>query len=179
MVAGTDYGSGASTPVPMNDDDETSIPMARIASTASSSVDSSQLLAPTSTSTGLESALEQLDMAASLADLQPQSIAGPSRQRSVSLSGLADRAMATASFANTASASRVDWHKRYLLPGNGGHPVQWQGCGSYFCQPRHPPGDNRINCSADLKDCKECGVLVCEVSYHPNAHVRLSYDHAC
>jgi len=162
MATGTDYGSGASTPVPMNDDDETSIPMARIVSTASSSADSSQLLAPTSTPTGLESALEQLDMAASFADMQARSIAGPSRQRSVSLSGLADRATATSNFANTASAARIEWHKRYLLPGNGGHPVQWQGCGAYFCQTRHPAGDTRQQCSATLQDCKECHVLVCE-----------------
>jgi hypothetical protein len=168
-IAGTDYGSGASTPVPRFDDEETAIPMARIASTASSSAESSQLLAPTSTPTGLESALEQLDMANSLVDLQPRSAAGSSRQRSVSLSGLSDRAQATSSFSNAASVAKVDWHKRYLLPGNGGHPVQWQGCGAFFCQQRHPTGDGRVQCSARLQECKECNVLVCEVSPLPTS----------
>jgi hypothetical protein len=165
-AAGINFSSGASTPVPFHEEEEGSLAMARITSTASSSADSSQLLAPTSTPTGLESlqfALHGFDMVSSVTELQPRSVPGPSRQRSVSLSGLTDRGSATSNFANTAAA-RADWQKRYLLPGNGNHPVQWQGCGAYFCQIVRPVGDNRLRCSAQLKDCTDCGVLVCEVS---------------
>ncbi|KAF1931411.1 uncharacterized protein M421DRAFT_418045 [Didymella exigua CBS 183.55] len=42
------------------------------------------------------------------------------------------------------------------------HPVQWEGCGAYFCQYPRPVGDNRPQCPALLKECSECAVLVCD-----------------
>jgi hypothetical protein len=50
------------------------------------------------------------------------------------------------------------------LPCNPRHPVQWEGCGAYFCQYPRPVGDNRPQCPAMLKECSECAVLVCDVS---------------
>jgi hypothetical protein len=51
------------------------------------------------------------------------------------------------------------------LPCNPRHPVQWEGCGAYFCQYPRPVGDNRPQCLAVIKECSECTVLVCDVSY--------------
>jgi hypothetical protein len=51
------------------------------------------------------------------------------------------------------------------LPCNPRHPVQWEGCGAYFCQYPRPVGDNRPQCPAVIKECSECTVLVCDVSY--------------
>ncbi|KAH8730794.1 hypothetical protein GQ44DRAFT_767965 [Phaeosphaeriaceae sp. PMI808] len=48
------------------------------------------------------------------------------------------------------------------LPCNPRHPVQWEGCGAYFCQYPRPVGDNRPQCPAQLKECSECAVLVCD-----------------
>lgn len=53
------------------------------------------------------------------------------------------------------------------LPCNPRHPVQWEGCGAYFCQYPRPVGDNRPQCPALLKECSECAVLVCDVSPPP------------
>jgi hypothetical protein len=49
------------------------------------------------------------------------------------------------------------------LPCNPRHPVQWEGCGAYFCQYPRPVGDNRPQCPGILKECSECAVLVCDV----------------
>lgn len=51
-----------------------------------------------------------------------------------------------------------------LLPCHGRHPVQWQGCGAYFCQGSRSVGDVRQRCFATGKECTECGVYVCQVS---------------
>ncbi|KAH4858550.1 hypothetical protein HBH75_050590 [Parastagonospora nodorum] len=48
------------------------------------------------------------------------------------------------------------------LPCNPRHPVQWEGCGAYFCQYPRPVGDNRPQCPGILKECSECAVLVCD-----------------
>ncbi|KAL5114176.1 hypothetical protein ACEQ8H_007924 [Pleosporales sp. CAS-2024a] len=48
------------------------------------------------------------------------------------------------------------------LPCNPRHPVQWEGCGAYFCQYPRPVGDNRPQCPGFLKECSECTVLVCD-----------------
>jgi hypothetical protein len=53
--------------------------------------------------------------------------------------------------------------ERMLLPCNGSHPVQWKGCGAYFCQGSRTAGDMRPRCYASGKDCSECGVYVCQV----------------
>ena len=50
------------------------------------------------------------------------------------------------------------------IPGHPQHPVQWQGCGAYFCQQFRPPGDSRSRCTAALNQCVDCAVLVCQVS---------------
>ena len=50
------------------------------------------------------------------------------------------------------------------LPCNPRHPVQWEGCGAYFCQYPRPVGDNRTQCPTILKECTQCAVLVCDVS---------------
>ena len=52
---------------------------------------------------------------------------------------------------------------RLPLPCHIGHPVQWKGCGAYFCQQYRPVGDPRNRCIATLKECCECNVLVCKV----------------
>ncbi|KAF1940293.1 hypothetical protein EJ02DRAFT_406762 [Clathrospora elynae] len=48
------------------------------------------------------------------------------------------------------------------LPCNPRHPVQWEGCGAYFCNWPRPVGDNRPQCPAIIKECVECLVLVCD-----------------
>ncbi|KAL6712245.1 hypothetical protein ACN47E_000122 [Coniothyrium glycines] len=48
------------------------------------------------------------------------------------------------------------------LPCHPRHPVQWEGCGAYFCQWPRPVGDNRPQCPAIIKECSECSVLVCD-----------------
>lgn len=50
------------------------------------------------------------------------------------------------------------------IPCSPQHPVRWEGCGAYFCQYPRPVGDNRPQCPANLKECSECAVLVCDVS---------------
>ena len=52
---------------------------------------------------------------------------------------------------------------RLPLPCHLGHPVQWKGCGTYFCQQYRPVGDPRGRCTAAMKECCDCGVMVCEV----------------
>jgi hypothetical protein len=54
-------------------------------------------------------------------------------------------------------------NERYLLPGSRTHPVQFQGCGAYFCQDQRPVGDLRGRCTSMGKVCGDCGVYVCEV----------------
>jgi len=55
--------------------------------------------------------------------------------------------------------------ERRLLPCHGNHPVQWKGCGSYFCQGSRSVGDTRPRCFATGKECAECGVFVCQVRF--------------
>jgi hypothetical protein len=102
-----------------------------------------------------------IGFAASTADLHPSPIPGrsPSRMRSVSLSGLDER------FNSPTSGT-----ERLPLPCHGQHPVQWKGCGYYFCPQMRPVGDCRGRCSAGMKECAECGVFVCEVSLPPFAN---------
>jgi hypothetical protein len=77
------------------------------------------------------------------------------------------------------------------LPCNPRHPVQWSGCGAYFCQYPRPAGDGRPQCPGILKECSECAVLVCDVSSGPisvpicsltyvysNVHHRIQLAHA-
>lgn len=64
---------------------------------------------------------------------------------------------------------------RLPLPGTPRHPVQWRGCGAYFCQQLRPVGDCRQRCSAGMRECGDCGVLVCDVSlvFFPSSNFQL------
>ncbi|TID20720.1 hypothetical protein E6O75_ATG05484 [Venturia nashicola] len=170
--------SGTSTPMPGDEWEdlgaETDGQMARINSIASSSAESSQLLLvpPVPSIPGVpsdrpSSSITNFDMTATLATLPPRSVPGPSatpRQRSVSLSGLQDRAAVATMHEGVSAANMEEHRKRFLLPAQPGgcHPVQWQGCGAYFCQQDRPVGDIRGRCSVAMRECGECNVLVCE-----------------
>ncbi|KAJ4992016.1 hypothetical protein SVAN01_02611, partial [Stagonosporopsis vannaccii] len=84
-----------------------------------------------------------------------------SRPRSLSASGV--RSRNSASWSSTPRGlPQTSISNPLPLPCNPRHPVQWEGCGAYFCQYPRPVGDNRPQCPANLKDCVECAVLVCE-----------------
>jgi len=132
------------------------------------------------------------DLASSLADLRaaaPPTLAPPGRSRaaaaprgrSLSLSALGGpaalrgssaaslarnpagaSATACAAAAAAASAAAV---AAAPLPCSPAHPVQWRGCGAYFCPVARPVGDGRWRCTAAMRECAECGVLVCEVRF--------------
>jgi hypothetical protein len=90
------------------------------------------------------------------------------RGRSVSMSELPMAAAAAAAVrakkGATSSAGVTHATERMLLPCNPGHPVQWQGCGEYYCQASRGSHDPRGRCSSKGYDCLECGVYVCEAS---------------
>ena len=85
-----------------------------------------------------------------------------SRPRSYSVSGV--RGRNPASWPTSPRANPNPITNPLPLPCNPRHPVQWEGCGAYFCQYPRPVGDNRPQCPALLKECSECAVLVCDVS---------------
>lgn len=86
-----------------------------------------------------------------------------SRPRSLSTSGVRSRNLAFAS--NPARAGIPSSITNPLpLPCHPRHPVQWEGCGAFFCQYPRSVGDNRPQCPTLLKECTECAVLVCDVS---------------
>ncbi|PSN73732.1 hypothetical protein BS50DRAFT_481724 [Corynespora cassiicola Philippines] len=89
-----------------------------------------------------------------------------SRPRSLSASGVRSRNIANWSNSPRAPNSIAN---PLPLPCHPRHPVQWEGCGAYFCQYPRPVGDNRTQCPAILKECSECAVLVCDqcVSINP------------
>jgi hypothetical protein len=143
--------------------------MARETSTTSSSAESSQfLLVPPPDPTDRPSSINNFDMSGpTISDVPPRSVpfgssSSSSRQRSISLSGLQDRASALSSLQNPSDVEAE--RKRLLLPCHEGHPVQWEGCGSFFCQPIRPVGDSRARCTSSMRECGECQVLVCEVA---------------
>ncbi|KAI9665945.1 MAG: hypothetical protein M1821_003880 [Bathelium mastoideum] len=89
--------------------------------------------------------------------LSPASFSSSSRPRSLSLGG------------QRATPAQP-------IPGHPQHPVQWQGCGAFFCQQFRPPGDSRPRCTAAMQQCVECGVLVCQpctTRYHCPACAQL------
>jgi len=55
--------------------------------------------------------------------------------------------------------------ERMLLPCNGSHPVQWQGCGAYLCQGTRAVGDGRGRCIDKGAECVLCRVYLCEVRF--------------
>jgi hypothetical protein len=85
-----------------------------------------------------------------------------SRPRSLSASGVRGRNIA--SWSNSPRAGISPIVNPLPLPCTPRHPVQWQGCGAYFCQYPRPVGDNRTQCPTIVKECSDCAVLVCDVS---------------
>lgn len=128
----------------------------------------SQILVPPTYLSSVEmSASTSLNSHASLPD--PFSITSSlpfvpvssSRPRSLSASGV--RSRNSGSWPNSPRAP-TSIATPLPLPCNARHPVQWEGCGAYFCQYPRPVGDNRPQCPAIMKECTECAVLVCDVS---------------
>ncbi|KAF4541873.1 Diphthamide biosynthesis protein [Lasiodiplodia theobromae] len=64
---------------------------------------------------------------------------------------------------------------RLPLPGTPRHPVQWRGCGAYFCQQLRPVGDCRPRCNAGMRECGDCGVLVCDGCLNVNPPCPCAY----
>jgi hypothetical protein len=99
--------------------------------------------------------------------LMDSSTSGQPRGRSASMSELMPR-LRGMPFLDVAAKGKnritILARANMLLPGSPGHPVQWKGCGQYFCQGVRAMGDGRPRCAAQGKDCVECGVYVCEVS---------------
>jgi hypothetical protein len=89
-----------------------------------------------------------------------------SRPRSFSVSGVRGRLAESWAVAQKTPRPQVpnSITNPLPLPCNPRHPVQWEGCGAYFCQYPRPVGDNRPQCPGILKECSECAVLVCDVS---------------
>ncbi|KAF2642625.1 hypothetical protein P280DRAFT_516396 [Massarina eburnea CBS 473.64] len=120
--------------------------------------------APTSTDM---SASASLNSQASLSDPFSNANSLPfipvssSRPRSLSVSGIRSRE-AGAWSATPRTIPNNSIANPLPLPCNARHPVQWEGCGAYFCQYPRPVGDNRPLCPAILKECTECTVLVCD-----------------
>ncbi|ORY04137.1 hypothetical protein BCR34DRAFT_491863 [Clohesyomyces aquaticus] len=94
------------------------------------------------------------------------------RPRSFSASGV--RSRNSASWPNSPRA--VNPISNTLpLPCNPRHPVQWEGCGAYFCQYPRPVGDNRNTCPAVIRQCAECEVLVCDACSSANPMCPCTY----
>jgi hypothetical protein len=91
------------------------------------------------------------------------------RPRSASVSGVRGRLPDTWAMAQKSPRPQIPTSitNPLPLPCNPRHPVQWEGCGAYFCQYPRPVGDNRPQCPGILKECSECTVLVCDVSHPP------------
>lgn len=129
----------------------------------------SQILVPPSAPTAVAmSASTSMNSQHSTTDSFPSSSSlsfipvSNSRPRSLSASGV--RSRNSGSWPNTPRAPVNTISDPLPLPCNARHPVQWEGCGAYFCQYPRPVGDNRTQCPAILKECSDCAVLVCDVS---------------
>jgi hypothetical protein len=85
----------------------------------------------------------------------------PSRPRSLSVSGLRTRNASSWSHSPRPLAPILNTVPR---PGNPRHPVQWEGCGAYFCPSARFQGDNRPRCQEIIRECEDCRVLVCNAS---------------
>ena len=101
------------------------------------------------------------------------------RPRSHSVSGMRGRLAANHSWMHTQLAQSPFrtpiTDDRVPLPCSYGHPVQWQGCGGYFCLSDRAAGDCRPRCTAQMRECGECSVLVCEVCSYNMITVQKSY----
>ena len=87
------------------------------------------------------------------------------RPRSHSASGLRSRSSSGWMVPPSARPSVRPFHRLPPLPCQPRHPVQWQGCGAFFCIPYRPIGDIRPRCPSTVKECSECNVHVCPVSW--------------
>ncbi|EON69281.1 hypothetical protein W97_08441 [Coniosporium apollinis CBS 100218] len=96
---------------------------------------------------------------------------GIPRQRALSLSGLQPRP----SLWSWPDSSRPSQRDHLPLPCHPRHPVQWEGCGAYFCQQVRPITDGRFRCTATVKECAECGVYVCEFCLADTARCPCTY----
>lgn len=128
----------------------------------------SQILVPPSAPSSIEMASStSLDSHSSIPDPFSNSSSLPfvpvssTRPRSLSVSGV--RSRNSGSWPNSPRQPNSIAHPP-PLPCNPRHPVQWEGCGAYFCQYPRPVGDHRPQCPAILRECTECAVLVCDVS---------------
>ncbi|KAF2193337.1 hypothetical protein K469DRAFT_651672 [Zopfia rhizophila CBS 207.26] len=135
-------------------------------------ISQSQILVPPSNASAVDmSASTSLTSHASTTDPFTSSSSLPfvpvssSRPRSLSASGV--RSRNSDSWPNSPRA--VNPISNPLpLPCHPRHPVQWEGCGAYFCQSPKPVGDSRPRCPAILKECSECMVLICGVCASTN-----------
>ncbi|KAF2468538.1 uncharacterized protein BDR25DRAFT_231396 [Lindgomyces ingoldianus] len=139
----------------------------------------SQILVPPSIPSAVDmSASASLSSHASSTDpfLTPSSLpfvpVSSSRPRSFSASGV--RGRNSGSWPNSPRAVNPITNP-LPLPCHPRHPVQWEGCGSYFCQYPRPVGDNRNQCPAILKECTECQVLVCDACAAANPSCTCTY----
>ncbi|KAH9859646.1 hypothetical protein IAQ61_011427 [Plenodomus lingam] len=138
-----------------NESESSETPMSQsqilLAPSALTSVDMSA-----STSFNSKATNEPFYLAASLSYLPISS----SRPRSYSVSGVRGRQGSSWPASPRPNPNPIT--NPLPLPCNPRHPVQWEGCGAYFCQYPRPVGDNRPQCPALLKECSECAVLVCD-----------------
>ncbi|KAF2274738.1 uncharacterized protein EI97DRAFT_401852 [Westerdykella ornata] len=126
----------------------------------------SQILIPTSTPSAATSSAAPPLPQNPATDLFSSSTSIPfvpvssGRPRSLSASGL--RSRNSASWSNSSRALQPSSITNPPpLPCTPRHPVQWEGCGAYFCQYPRPVGDHRPQC-VPLKECSYCAVLVCD-----------------
>ncbi|KAF1813444.1 diphthamide biosynthesis protein [Eremomyces bilateralis CBS 781.70] len=89
--------------------------------------------------------------------LIPRGRMTPLRPRSMSLSGFGGE-----SPYRSRQTQYTGLNEDNPLPCSPRHPVQWEGCGSYFCQQQRPMGDTRARCMAMVRECTECKVHVCQ-----------------
>ncbi|KAK8210456.1 hypothetical protein IWZ01DRAFT_279911 [Phyllosticta capitalensis] len=75
----------------------------------------------------------------------------------------------------TKSQERERARRMLPLPGSPRHPVQWRGCGAYFCQQLRPVGDCRPRCNAAMRECSACRVIVCDGCLEGNPPCKCAY----
>ncbi|KAF2874480.1 hypothetical protein BDV95DRAFT_487868 [Massariosphaeria phaeospora] len=147
--------------------DVPSLPSTDLEIPETTAMSQSQILFPPSGPAAIEmSASNSQTSHASSKDLFAPSTSLPfvpvssSRPRSLSASGV--RCRNSGSWPNSPRVPPSSIANPLPLPCHPRHPVQWEGCGAYFCQYPRPVGDHRTQCPAVLRECSECAVLVCD-----------------
>ncbi|KAF2494454.1 hypothetical protein BU16DRAFT_463044 [Lophium mytilinum] len=97
----------------------------------------------------------------------------PSRPRSLSASNSRSRSAALWPHSPRPVASTLI--NMIPRPGNPRHPVQWEGCGSYYCPATRHLGDNRPRCQELIRECEDCRVLVCSTCASANPECTCSF----